>query len=64
MGDIEVQFEQAKTIVRTAPCSPSISYLQRQMRIGYNRAARLMDILVEENVVERDAKEPWKLRVI
>jgi S-DNA-T family DNA segregation ATPase FtsK/SpoIIIE len=34
----------------------STSYLQRKLRIGYNRAARLMDALIENGVIQPDAE--------
>jgi len=43
-------FEDAKQIVIEAG-KASTSYLQRRLRIGYSRAARLMDILEEQGVV-------------
>ena len=64
MRDIIEDFEAAKELVTECPKPPTISYLQRKMRIGYNRAARLVEILIEENVLARDENEPWKLRVI
>ncbi|MBU0580307.1 MAG: hypothetical protein KKA19_03930, partial [Candidatus Margulisbacteria bacterium] len=47
-------FEQAEKIVTTTGKN-SISYLQRKLRIGYNRAARIMEELEEAGVVK--AKE-------
>ena len=32
----------------------STSLLQRRLRIGYNRAARIMDTLVEKGLVNKD----------
>lgn len=64
MADIQDQVKQATEIVRLAKFDPSISYLQRQMRIGFNAASNIMDILVEERVLARDAQQPWKFRVI
>ena len=52
-GDDEVDddlYEQAKTAVEEAGRA-STSYLQRKLRIGYSRAARLMDILEERGVI-------------
>jgi len=43
-------FQQAKDIVQNTQYA-STSYLQRKLRIGYNRAARLMDELEEKNVI-------------
>ena len=43
-------FEDAKYAVMEAG-KASTSYLQRKLRIGYSRAARLMDILEEQGVV-------------
>jgi len=43
-------FEQAKNIVVTSR-QASTSYLQRRLRIGYNRAASLMDELEEAGVI-------------
>jgi len=43
-------YAQARDIVLSAG-QASISYIQRRMKIGYNRAARIMDMLEEEGVV-------------
>ncbi|KXJ99842.1 MAG: DNA translocase SpoIIIE [Parcubacteria bacterium OLB19] len=43
-------FEDAKQAVMEAG-KASTSYLQRKLRIGYSRAARLMDILEEQGVI-------------
>lgn len=43
-------FEEAKQIVEEAG-KASTSYLQRKLRIGYARAARLMDILENKGVI-------------
>lgn len=48
-GDDEL-YEEAKSIVIEAQ-KASTSYLQRRLRLGYARAARLMDILQERGVV-------------
>lgn len=44
---------QAIQIIKTSK-KVSISFLQRRMKIGYNRAARIMDILEEEGIVSPD----------
>jgi S-DNA-T family DNA segregation ATPase FtsK/SpoIIIE len=43
-------YEEAKEIVISAG-KASTSYLQRKLRIGYSRAARLMDILEEQGII-------------
>jgi S-DNA-T family DNA segregation ATPase FtsK/SpoIIIE len=43
-------FEQAKEIVISTG-KTSISYLQRRLRVGYNRAARLQEELIEAGVI-------------
>ncbi len=43
-------YEQAKAAVEEAGRA-STSYLQRKLRIGYSRAARLMDLLEEKGVI-------------
>ncbi|MCP5513321.1 MAG: DNA translocase FtsK 4TM domain-containing protein [Leptospiraceae bacterium] len=48
-GD-ELLFEEAWNIVRTER-KASASYLQRRMRIGYNKAARLMELMEERGYV-------------
>ncbi len=49
-------FEQAKEIVLNTRYA-STSYLQRKLRIGYNRAARLMDELQEKGIVTSSSGE-------
>jgi S-DNA-T family DNA segregation ATPase FtsK/SpoIIIE len=46
-------YEQAVTVVREAGRA-SVSLLQRRLRIGYSRAARLIDMLEEEGVIGPD----------
>ena len=43
-------YEEAREVVIQAG-KASTSYLQRKLRVGYSRAARLMDILEERGVV-------------
>ena len=43
-------YENAKQLVMSTKYA-STSYLQRKLRIGYNRAARIMDELEEEGVI-------------
>ncbi len=48
--DEEVLYEQAKRIVLTTKIA-SISMLQRRLRIGFNKAARLIERMEEEGIV-------------
>ncbi len=49
-GDEDDLYEEAReTVIRAGKASTS--YLQRKLRIGYARAARLMDILEEKGVI-------------
>lgn len=47
---VDALFEQAKEIVQSTQ-QASTSYLQRKLRIGYNRAARIIDELEENGVI-------------
>ena len=52
-GDDDVDddmYQEAKAAVEEAGRA-STSYLQRKLRIGYSRAARLMDLLEEKGVI-------------
>ncbi len=49
-------YEDAKSIVMATRYA-STSYLQRKLRIGYNRAARIMEQLEEEGVISQYAGE-------
>jgi S-DNA-T family DNA segregation ATPase FtsK/SpoIIIE len=49
-GDGDDLFEEAKDIVVKAQ-KASTSYLQRKLRIGYARAARLMDLLEDAGII-------------
>ena len=43
-------YQQAKDLVLSTG-QASISYIQRRMKIGYNRAARIMEMMEEEGIV-------------
>jgi S-DNA-T family DNA segregation ATPase FtsK/SpoIIIE len=50
LEDKDEFYAQAKDLVLSTG-QASISYIQRRMKIGYNRAARIMDMLEEEGIV-------------
>lgn len=59
-SDQDELYESAKQIVMNTQYA-STSYLQRKLRIGYNRAARLMDELEQQGIVAQyaaDRKKP------
>lgn len=43
--------EQAIALITTAAVSPRISALQRELKIGYNRAARLIDAMEKRGII-------------
>jgi S-DNA-T family DNA segregation ATPase FtsK/SpoIIIE len=49
-GDDDDMYEEAKAVVIEAG-KASTSYIQRKLRVGYSRAARLMDLLQERGVI-------------
>lgn len=60
-NDEDDLYEEAKNIVLTDK-KASTSYLQRRLRIGYSRAARLMDILQERGVIgPQDGSRPREI---
>jgi len=54
--DQDELYEAAKDIIQTNQYA-STSYLQRKLRIGYNRAARLMDALKEDGLVPQNSEK-------
>jgi S-DNA-T family DNA segregation ATPase FtsK/SpoIIIE len=48
--DVDEMYDEAVEVVRTLK-KASVSLLQRQLRIGYTRAARLIDIMEERGVI-------------
>jgi len=50
VGDDDELYEEAKRFVTEAG-KASTSYIQRKLRVGYSRAARLMDLLEERGVI-------------
>ena len=50
VGDDDELYEEAKRVVTEAG-KASTSYIQRKLRVGYSRAARLMDLLEERGVI-------------
>jgi DNA segregation ATPase FtsK/SpoIIIE, S-DNA-T family len=50
LGDDDDLYEEARQIVIEAG-KASTSYIQRKLRVGYARAARLMDMLEERGVI-------------
>lgn len=49
-GDDDDMYDEARRIVTEAG-KASTSYIQRKLRVGYSRAARLMDLLEERGVI-------------
>jgi S-DNA-T family DNA segregation ATPase FtsK/SpoIIIE len=49
-------YEEAKSLIMSTKYA-STSYLQRKLRIGYNRAARIMDELTNDGVIAEYAGE-------
>jgi len=49
-GDDDDMYDEARRIVMEAG-KASTSYIQRKLRVGYSRAARLMDLLEERGVI-------------
>ena len=56
-------FDDAKQLVMTTKYA-STSYLQRKLKIGYNRAARIMDELEESGVISEYAGEKKSRQVL
>jgi S-DNA-T family DNA segregation ATPase FtsK/SpoIIIE len=54
--DKDTLYEDAKSLVMSTQYA-STSYLQRKLRIGYNRAARIMDQLTENGIIAEYAGE-------
>ena len=50
MGDDEALYAQALDVLKSTKRA-STSMLQRRLRIGYNRAARIMDLMEQKGVV-------------
>ena len=50
MGDDEELFNQALDVIKSTKRA-STSMIQRRLRIGYNRAARIMDLMEEKGIV-------------
>jgi S-DNA-T family DNA segregation ATPase FtsK/SpoIIIE len=50
MGNDEELYNQAMEVLKTTRRA-STSMLQRRLRIGYNRAARIMELMEEKGVV-------------
>lgn len=50
IGEEDDMYEEAKQVVTEAG-KASTSYIQRKLRVGYSRAARLMDLLEERGVI-------------
>ncbi|PJC56454.1 hypothetical protein CO026_00210 [Candidatus Kaiserbacteria bacterium CG_4_9_14_0_2_um_filter_41_32] len=60
-GDDDELYEDAKQAVIEAG-KASTSYLQRKLRVGYSRAARLVDLLEERGVISpADGAKPRKI---
>ena len=50
LGDDEELYQQALDVLKSTKRA-STSMLQRRLRIGYNRAARIMEIMEEKGIV-------------
>jgi S-DNA-T family DNA segregation ATPase FtsK/SpoIIIE len=57
-GDDDSMYEEAREVVVKAGRA-STSFLQRRLRVGYSRAARLMDVLEERGIIgPQDGAKP------
>ena len=56
LNDIDELYSDAEKLVKTSE-RICISNIQRKLLIGYNRASRLMDALIENGVVEGSTGE-------
>ena len=50
LGDDEELFQQALDVLKSTKRA-STSMIQRRLRIGYNRAARIMDLMEDKGIV-------------
>ena len=50
LGDDEQLFKQALDVIKSTKRA-STSMIQRRLRIGYNRAARIMDLMAQKGIV-------------
>ena len=50
IGEKDELYQQAKDLVLSTG-QASISYIQRRLKVGYNRAARIMEMMEEEGIV-------------
>jgi len=51
--DEDPMYELAVNLMREAPEYACISRIQRKLTIGYNRASRIMDAMIERGVIAR-----------
>ena len=51
-GDEDELFNQAVEIIKSEG-KASTSFLQRKLQIGYNRAARIIDMMEEKGIVSK-----------
>jgi S-DNA-T family DNA segregation ATPase FtsK/SpoIIIE len=62
-GDDDSMYEEAREVVVKAGRA-STSFLQRRLRVGYSRAARLMDVLEERGIIgPQDGAKPREVLV-
>jgi DNA segregation ATPase FtsK/SpoIIIE-like protein len=62
-GDDDTMYEEAREVVVKAGRA-STSFLQRRLRVGYSRAARLMDLLEERGIIgPGDGAKPREILV-
>ena len=51
-GEVDELYSQALEIIKTEG-KASTSFLQRKLLIGYNRAARIIDMMEEKGVISK-----------